>query len=118
MITREELDIHTFSWDGLGLIDVWKQNCSIKEGSIPYKLRKNGEAWIHFVAGICNRYCPDHPHGMKWSASFLYMNQMNCNFVHTQVSGWLWLDVSPIRANILEDDEYGVKVNEILTECP
>lgn len=110
MITRKELDIHKFQWKGLGFVEV-------KGRKKLDRLKKNTEVWIHFVSGICQKYCPNPPHGKQWSALGLYMNKKNIEYLRGLMNEWIWSDIAPMVAEVLEDDEYGVKVDELLVDC-
>lgn len=113
------LEIKKFSWEDILPHKVKKYKDSRwQPQGIKKQLKENGDALTHWITHIVRSYIPKPPHGRKWSALCIYMNNKNLDYLNSQIDSWLWLDIGPRYSDKLADNEYGVNPAEVLENTP
>lgn len=118
-IEKEKLEVFRFKWEEI-LPETAKKckHARWQSRETQKKLKKNGEAFIHWVVNLLSLYVSTPPKGKKWNSPAVYMNEKNVNYLESQIDSWLWLNIAPTCCQELGDDEYGVDPTAVLTDTP
>jgi len=116
------MKIGTFDWKRIGVFPVYKSNKQLDRYLSVYarrKVEKNLKAYIDWALKVLAESTDDKPvqKETQWNACAIYMNAKNIEFLHRCFTPMEWLNYSPTTDDSLEDDQFAINTDEVLTPC-
>ena len=104
-----------FTWEEIG-IEVFKRApTKYPPVRVRKKFIKNMEIYANWVTITAQKiYKKKLKVNEKFSALGFYMNEKNVDVLYRSLNPGDWLFIAPITLNELKDDEYAVKIKELV----
>jgi hypothetical protein len=98
------------------IVEFNKNEIGFKKSKKPKDVQKNDEKFVEWVIGVLkkandNKLLAD---GEKYYAPSIALNKENNNYIHQNMSSWVWLNYSPTEKADLADNEMEINMNKII----
>ncbi len=109
------MKIFKFTWEEIGIEILKKPPKRSPSARLRKILDNNLASYVMWITDIARKlYKKDLKEGEKFNASAFRMNEKNNMILNKSLSPLAWLYSSPVTLNELKDDEYAVKIEELV----